>query len=289
MKLDKVKPINIDEFLARDRLRNRIYQVGVELEGGWTKLAPEVRLVHDGSVRVSAFPAEKEAELNRLGGFVRSYTATAEQQERFQKLYTEQQAVLTKLRVGELPSPILSVKSSDPMFWKEWVRKFYPSHVNETCGLHVHMSFQRALTYQRCMDPTYSKTILEYVSRWARKRDLPADHPIWPRLEGKCEYCQHTFHAEAQAKEAVKRNTAADHHRPGNRYSVVNYCWEQHHTFEVRLLPMFDSSERATDAIQEILNITNAYLLATRKKEDKIVSSVIIEPGEARTEFIELL
>ena len=294
MKLDKIKPIDIEAILARDNLRQRIAQIGLELEGGWdrkTKLSPETRLVPDGSVHVSAFSAEKAAEYEAILRLLRAgHDLTDVQQKRYNKLTEEKQLADQALRVGELPSPILSMKEKDgPLYWRAWLKQFYPSHVNETCGLHVHMSFNRALTYQRCMDPTYPKTIIEYVTRWAERNRLARTHPLWPRVEGKSEYCQHTYYATEQAKEAIKRNTRADHHRPGSRYSVVNYCWKQHHTFEVRLLPMFETVELAESAIAEVLAITNAYLFATRRREDTAVANVLVDSSEMTFNVIERL
>lgn len=293
MKLDKVKPINIEPVLQAGLNRQRIAQLGLELEGGWgkkAKLDPGTRLVPDGSVHVSAWPAEKQRQLEALASKIREYTSSSEEQALYYKLADEKNKLEASLRVGELPSPILSMKPKDgPLYWVNWLKQSYPTHVNETCGLHTHMSFARNLTYQRFMDPTYPKTILEYVGRWAERKKLAQDNPIWPRLAGKSEYCQHTFYAAEQAKEAIKRNTRADHYRPGSRYSVVNYCWLQHHTFEVRLLPMFEDVDMAQEAIQEIINISNAYLFATRKREDTAKAVVTADEGEFRAHIIETL
>ncbi len=290
MKLDKIQPVDITAIIGAGPPRNRIAQVGVELEGGWNKLPAEVRLTHDGSVRgISSFPPAKEAELIELTRLLNNSGGTNEQQLRFQKLYHEQQRCAEKLKIGELPSPILSMKQADPMYWPVWVRKFYPSHVNYTCGLHVHMSFNRELTYQRLMDSTYSKTILEEMRKWAEARTIPAEHPLWARLAGSCEYCQHLFYAEQQTKERVKRNTNADHRREGSRYTVVNYPWSLLHTVEVRLLPMFDQADLAIEAIQQVINITNAFLMATRRREEWHSVNLVIEPDEAQTIFEEIL
>lgn len=49
MKLDDVKPLNLDEYLGK--VKNKVVLVGVELEGAWAELPPGVgELVHDGSV-----------------------------------------------------------------------------------------------------------------------------------------------------------------------------------------------------------------------------------------------
>src|SRR5262245_27699334 len=109
--------IDIDK--ARRNAKNRIYRVGIELEGGWKALPRGSDHLHnDSSVRFN--PTEVGRSKIEM--------------------------------IGELPSPPLAVGDEDsPIFWKTWVRKFYPHAVNFTCGMHVHMSFQAALTYQRLM------------------------------------------------------------------------------------------------------------------------------------------
>jgi len=225
----------IDLTKALGKARNRVYRVGIELEGGWKTLPKGARLLRDGSIIFS------DAEV--VAGDIR--------------------------QVGELVSPPLAVVEKDAvstLHFPTWLTASYPSSVNDSCGLHVHMSFKSAFTYQRLMTSQYPATILRYMSLWANK-NLPLSHPIWPRLAGKNEYCQHTFYAEDQVTRADKDY---DHHRVGNRYSVIVYPWSRHQTVECRLLPMMSGSLLAYQAIKEILDITNAFLLATAKREEVV-------------------
>lgn len=107
--------LDIDK--ARGKGRNRIHRIGIELEGGWRKVPPGTQIGPDGSVQITRYQDER-------------------------------------LIVGELSSPPLSLDPKDePIYWTTWLKKFYPSHVNETCGMHVHLSFKLALTYERLMTP----------------------------------------------------------------------------------------------------------------------------------------
>src|SRR3990167_1610829 len=91
--------------------------------------------------------------------------------------------------IGEYPSPVLNFDPENKLYWKKWVTKMYPQHLNQTCGMHVHMSFRTALTYQRLMSPTYPATIVAYVKKWALSKSIfesiTADHCIWERLTEK--------------------------------------------------------------------------------------------------------
>src|SRR5207249_3365765 len=154
--------------------------------------------------------------------------------------------------IGELTSPPLAVVEKEAvstLHFPTWMTASYPSSVNDTCGLHVHMSFKSALTYQRLMTPQYPATILAYMAKWAAAEGFNDYHTIWARLAGKNEYCQHTFYADDQVTKADKDY---DHHRVGNRYSVIVYPWSRHQTVECRLLPMMKSCDQAVRAIKEI-------------------------------------
>lgn len=236
-------PIDLSKFMGK--ARNRVYKVGVELEGGWDKLPPRTQLVHDGSVRF--------------------------------KVPTP-----TLNHVGELPSPplVLSEKEatkSGETWFPKWMQVFYPAHVNETCGMHVHLSMKTAFSYQKLMTPAYPATIVAYMTKWAEAEKLPKEHPIWPRLMGKNEYCQHLFYADDQAKTGSKDY---DHNREGHRYTVVVYCWARHSTLECRLLPMMDNVEQAIKAVQEIIDITNAFLLVTAGREERVTAAHKLEDDE---------
>lgn len=232
MKLEK--PIDLGR--SRERARNRIHRIGIELEGGWTKLPRGCKPVRDGSIHLDRHPLRTQM-----------------------------------IAIGEVPSTPMSLDPRDPIHWIPWLRTFYPQLVNETCGMHVHLSFRTALTYARLMSPNYPSTIVAYMTKWAASEKLGKDHPIWPRLEGKSEYCQHLFHADDQV---ILTGKDYDHHRKGHRYTVVNYCFGRLSTVEHRLLPMMDTPDQAVRAIQELIDVTNAYLVVTGKREDKLTGHV---------------
>jgi hypothetical protein len=283
------KALDLSKVLSRP-IRNRIKAIGVELEGGWEKVPPGVELARDSSVKVSK-------------------SVTPEQQHRFDEIhqrvmrtgrwesdaeamdYRSLEIIISRgggLHTGELPSPVLEVGRKDRAIdiskVSNWVKTFYPSHVNETCGLHVHMSFRNPLTYSRLLDPRYGATILKYMEEWSQRENLPPSHPIWPRLRGESEYCQHTYWGEEQAR---TRNKDWDHHRVGNRYSVVAYRYAMWGTVEIRLLPMFESWEQSMRAIEEEIKITNAFLVATKKKEEKLIVEVSIPDDHHHERIIE--
>lgn len=233
---EKLGPyLNIDKYIGK--AKDRINKVGVELEGGW-KTAPNGRAPdRDGSVHLG--PGD------------------------------DPQKVLQIAHIGEIPLPALGMKE-----WPAAMKLYYPFLVNHTCGMHVHLSTKGEFAYQRLMVNrpfSFPATVVEYISRWAVKEKLPPHHPIWPRLKGENEFCQHVFQAEEQVKTI---NKDFDHHRVGHRYSVIGYCWSRWKTLECRLLPMMDTPAQGIRAVQAVIDITNGFLAASKEKEQKHITAV---------------
>ena len=270
-KVKLVKPFNIDRFMA-GKLKDRINLIGVELEGGWTNLPSGVKLVHDGSVQVPQPAPDGPPE-----------------QEIWQEIVTlnaQGQQVVTRVRVpgaiangaptkkkvgwqtGEYPSEPMEVKAVGT-----WLTAFYPSHVNDTCGLHVHMSFKKALHYQKLMIPEYQATVIEYLKRWAKEEGFPSNHSIWARLDGKSTFCKQEFFP---AKQVLAKNKIFEHNGEGNRYTCINYCYGQHSTIECRVLPMMEKAPQAIRAVERVLRITNATLASLREKEPREIADVTL-------------
>ena len=220
--LKKVKPLALEKYL--DRVRNRVYRVGVELEGGWENIPTGCELIRDGSVNPG-----------RIGPRA------------------------MPLHIGELVSVPM-----EPVRVAPWMKKTYPDTVNDTCGLHVHMSFKDARHYQQLMVPEYTTTMLHYLAEWGRKVSIPAGHPFWERVVGKNRFCLPLFFPDSQAQKTSK---SYNHDGEGNRYSAINYCWGLHETVECRTLPMLERPELGIEAVHEVLNITNSFLAAAAEKE----------------------
>jgi len=242
--------------------KNRVKNVGVELEGGWIK--PPQPLQRDGSLK---FHDIVHYEAGRgLAGPAPAVAA-------FKKLYVTG-AVLEEHKipqVGEIVSPILEVPEVE-----DYIRTNYPNIVNETCGLHVHMSFKYKLNYQRLMTEDYTRKMVVGLIDWAKRNDLPKDHPLWPRLmKPNHNHCAHVYLGDNQVTIAGK-----DYNSRGtnySRYTAINYCWAQHKTVECRLLSMFDTADQAVSAVGEVIRITNLFLSKIKSREKKF--SVVIKRG----------
>jgi hypothetical protein len=159
--------------------------------------------------------------------------------------------------IGELPiGPAL------PAGIAELIRVNHPQKVNNTCGMHVHMSFDTLWYYHLLMVPEYQETILEYLTRWAIEQKIKESHCIWSRLKGESRYCRKEFWPDAQSGNKRKTHNMDG---VGHRYTHVHYCGRQS-TIEIRTLPMMDKVKVGTSAVQRVIDITNACLYVLGKK-----------------------
>lgn len=161
--------------------------------------------------------------------------------------------------VGEIAGP--PKKFGDGL---RWVYDHNPPYVNETCGMHVHMSFKRPLDYARLAD---SEQSLDYVNKklieWGKNTmmgRIRPKHPFWARLTGENQYCRKNWHPEVQ----MNANG-----RSGQRYSMFNFCYGEHKTLEVRTLPAFSDPIVAVDAIYNLVRSIETYLQTVPKEREK--------------------
>lgn len=186
-----------------------------------------------------------------------------------------------EFQIGELPiGPIA------PAGIAKLMAVNYPQKVNQTCGMHVHMSFETLWYYNLLMVPEYQDTMLEYLTRWAKtESSIKSDHCIWARLRGESEFCQKGFWPDIQA--STKRKT---HNRngKGHRYTIIHYCGRQM-TIECRVLPMMSNTSLAVRAVNRVIEITNAciYVLGKNDKRENLGGKVELPGGAVYEEFIE--
>jgi hypothetical protein len=267
-------PVEFKKALNAKRLRNRVYRVGIEVEGAWTTLPKGTRPIRDGSLDPFAIDLVG-AGIFPHGSVHPSHGGSAT------TIRDERDGAIVAY-VGEIASQILEVREIDA-----WLRAFYPQHCDHVrCGLHLHMSFGNARTYGRLMDPRYPATIIEGVRQWAEANALPPAHPLWPRLRGESVYCQHVFDADGQVQNTHKD---FDQRRAGHRYTAINYCYQAHGTLECRLLTMFNTVDLAISAVRHLIYLTNAFLVetATRERRERVSVDDNLQPAtEIRRIFI---
>lgn len=164
---------------------------------------------------------------------------------------------------------------------REIVREFiwdnYPDGVNETCGMHVHVSFQTLLQYSRMMDPLFPRLLLSRLREWGEERKIFSGSPFWSRLNGENSYCALRYRADQQVSE---ESTV--------RYTAVNYCWNAHRTVEVRVLPMFKKLSLGQEAFDVVANAVKEWLARFSRRDEPILVEQAMpaeEPDNTRQEI----
>ena len=258
----------------REGIKNRIYRVGIELEGGWEKPPRTVKIIRDGSIE------------GNLGNFkVVNGNITEPLATRARILVDDDMPPprsMPNFFVGEIPSPILDVKQ-----YAAWITQHYPQHVNESCGLHTHASFKSRLNYMRLMTPEFTNFIIKGLVGWAHDEGLAKSHPIWNRIMKKDHpHCAHVYLGDNQVRIAGKDFQSRG--KSYSRYTALNYRWAQlvdkgfeTGTVECRLLPMMDTADQAVKAVKEVFLLTNKFLAKVKDREVRKAAVVAMsEPVE---------
>jgi hypothetical protein len=232
---------------------NRVNRIGLELEGGWDAAVRGHQVIRDGSVVFD----RPRTRVNLMTG------------------EAEYVVPHPKYAVGEIVSSPMAPDQA-----AEWLRRAYPQHVNGTCGLHVHMSFNHKLNYSRLLTPDYMGFVIQELQAWGIRNDISRTEGqgamFWNRLDPHhpwtLQHCTHQFLGDKQVTVAKKDFNSRG--KDYSRYTFINYCDMQHGTVECRGLPMFESPEVAISAVNAVLDATNRFLSKIRQRE-KVVAAVI--------------
>lgn len=224
--------------MADRKLKDRVALIGVELEGGWAIRPPSgAEIIRDGSVKIS----------------------------------DDAVRALKIKSIGEIVSPPMKRELVE-----QWVKEHYPQIANETCGLHVHMSFKYPLHYMQLMTPKFTDAMVRALATWSIAKGLPKEHPLCKRiLNPNHQHCAQLYLGDNQVYSDHK-----DYHsrgKPHSRYTAINYCFKMHKTVECRLLPMFAVADEAVEAVNVVLDTTNKFLSKIRLKEPRFAARVALK------------
>ena len=159
--------------------------------------------------------------------------------------------------------------NSNPMSNRQvingWLNTFYPTFVNDTCGLHVHISFKSPAFYALLATKKFNTYFRAKMKRWGTKNIDSPEHEFWKRYWYHNTFCSLRFDAHNQLK------------GHGDRYSQLNFCaYRSHGTIENRLFPMFEKKELAISAVNEYIDCVESFIYVekdkffARKKENVI-------------------
>lgn len=148
--------------------------------------------------------------------------------------------------VGEISSP---PKRFDELL--QFIQNYYPNVVDVSCGLHFHVSVCKPNDYAHLATKKFFEHFYNQAQLWARREELPEDHPFWSRWYGNNRYAVRRF----LPTEQIHCTDKGAHRQTG-----LNYCWTLHGTMEVRLFPMFEEMEHTLSAARLVHDCVENYL-----------------------------
>lgn len=211
---------------------DEILKIGVEVEGRWNQLPSrgipqdEAPIDEDGNRQRRGLMYDGSVEFNGEGGWG---------------------------NLGhpiDTEGPLIGEAVSDPLRPRqamEWLRESYPDRVNESCGLHVHMSFPPPYL-QWLMDKEFWDYYLREIRAWAEANPVP-DH-FFDRLQGNNPTCRKRWHPDEQV-----------HGGHDTRYSQWNFhAFRSHGTTECRVFPAFEDVELSVSAVEFVCTLVCKYI-----------------------------
>lgn len=166
------------------------------------------------------------------------------------------------VKIGEIVSR--PYKGSNIL--KAWFFKNYPTHTNETCGIHVHISFLQTAFYTALTDIAFKDYFIQGMQKWGQENKIDPIHAFWYRLAGNNQYClNNNWNPETQISSTSKNSS---------RYCIWNFCHSLRGTAECRLLPTFKDHEIAWSAIQHIISLVKDWCLTYKYEYENSVVEV---------------
>jgi hypothetical protein len=218
--ISKASMINIPRFtdVILADASTNIDRVGVELEGGWND-AQDFEIFGDGSVNVTA---------NYVG------------------------------EAHTYPRPYsLNDESTIDAFNRQF-ENMYPDRVDNTCGMHVHVSFKSIGAYNAFVCNEFADWVIAGLKAWGANT---TSSNLKRRLAGENSFAETTYDAQTALRQCLTRNK---HDAP--RYTAVNYCYNTHGTMEVRVLPMFKDKAVGQAAVKALIHLISLWDIANSPK-----------------------
>ena len=215
-----------------------IKQIGIEIEGAFNRYdANDTTFHHDGSV-----------ELDDDG---RCECCMEECDCHDQDREHDCECDSNYNYVGELVSTPLEFDKVH-----EWINRNYPEEFNNSCGMHIHLSFKNDMEYSKFCSEEFYNYFLTKITDWAHKNKVKEDSRFFKRLNGQNTFCKRKWE-ESNAKSQLSDI--------GDRYNMLNYCYSKHRTIEVRLSHVWQNRDYAFRYVECVYDIFNSWLLKQKR------------------------
>jgi len=162
---------------------------------------------------------------------------------------------------GEIASPVFFCDELGFKNMSSFIKSNMPLEVNDSCGHHIHVSFNNLLAYQKLMDLPFRSAFRNAVMHYFRHDNLIMnDGDLLKRFERRIkgiEYCYNMWSPNAQANPSCMYNFDGN---DNGRYTQLNFAFETHGTLECRLFPASDNADIVININRWFVNFVNEYL-----------------------------
>ena len=168
---------------------------------------------------------------------------------------------------GEIASPKFRIDRR--LQFRQFVRLNEPTFTNNTAGIHVHVSFNNALAYQKCCDVDFYKLFRKEVWRFMHN-GLFSEKTVKAfeaRFNGSCStYCRDGFNPDYSINGAMRKlngeyfSTEVSNATSG-RYNCINFeAFRKYGTIECRMFPSSSNSDEIIAMVEFWIEFVQNYL-----------------------------
>lgn len=170
--------------------------------------------------------------------------------------------------------------------------KLYPDLVGPTCGGHVHFSFTTLNDYYKLMTIQFWNYFNFRMNELIQSLKDPYNEMLSGRMAGYSKHACRAFIPEMQVFPIGDDGEPASfyddfHGTRYPRYAMLNFCWKEHKTLEVRVLPMFGDPKIQKIAILHLVDIIQTFCKNFKlPKSDPITRAISVNPSCLRRHTI---
>ena len=189
------------------------------------------------------------------------------------------------LEDGEIASPKFRVDRRKQ--FRQFVSENMPSETNNSCGIHVHASFNNALAYQKCCDMEFYKLFRKTVWRFMHN-GLFSEKTVREfenRYNGShSTYCRDGFNPDHSINSGFRGFTTEVTNHNSGRYNCINFeAFRKYKTIECRMFPSSTDKDEVIAMVEFWIEFCNNYLQNVTPYERGNFETVQVESVDTDT------
>jgi hypothetical protein len=190
-----------------------------------------------------------------------------------------------ELEDGEIASPKFRVDRR--LQFRQFVGENMPSETNNSCGIHVHVSMNNALAYQKCCDVDFYKLFRKTVWRFMHNGLFSAKtvREFESRYNGRhSTYCRDGFNPDHSINSGFRDFQTESANFQAGRYNCINFeAFRKYKTIECRMFPSSEDKDEVIAMVEFWIEFCNNYLQNVTPYERGNFETVEVESVDTDT------